>query len=175
VNSANDLGIVSGDHLDAFPSLVSVFQSQFEVPRMILIRGKAVGRKKPLFSDWSFPIPPDWSDAGGVTLRMLIERIVRLQVQAFQDRQADAQVLRALTARQIDAAAETGKVAMGQSDVAPQTVDVDEAIGNALLAFEDGLYLVVLDEVEQQDLDREIHLRDDSQIVFLRLTLLAGG
>ncbi len=142
---------------------------------MVRVHGKSLGRKKPLFADWSFPLPPEWSDAGGITLRMLIERIVRRQVEAFQQRQEDATVLRALTSRQIDAAAETGRITMGESEVGRQAIDVDSAIGNAFQAFEDGIYLVVLDDVEQKVLDREIHLNDDSRVTFIRLTLLAGG
>ncbi|MBS0203265.1 MAG: hypothetical protein JSS49_10230 [Planctomycetes bacterium] len=142
---------------------------------MVKISGKALGRKKPLFADWSFPLPPDWSDGGGITLRMLIERIVRQQVAAFQQRQVDATVLRALTSRQIESAAETGRITMGESEVGQQPVDVEAAIGNAILAFEDGIYLVVVDDIEQKELDREIHLTADSRVTFLRLTLLAGG
>ena len=110
---------------------------------MVSISGKALGRKKPLFADWSFPIPPEWSESGGITLRMLIDRIVRQQVAAFRERQADAQVLRALTSQQIDAAAETGRITMGESEVGRQEIDVESAIGNAFQAFEDGIYLVV--------------------------------
>lgn len=142
---------------------------------MLTIQGKVLGRKRPLFSDWSFEPPLAWSGEGGVTLRMLIEKIVRQQVAEFQSRQADAQVLRALTARQIENAAEQGKVTMGESDVGLQQIDVDDAIGNACQAFEDGIYLVVIDEQEQKDLEREIHLQPASRVTFLRLTLLAGG
>lgn len=106
---------------------------------------------------------------------MLIERVVRQQVEAFQQRQADAQVLRVLTSREIAEAAETGRIQMGDRAFGPQNVDADAAVGTALQAFVDGLYLVVIDETEQTDLDREVHLQEDSQIVFLRLTLLAGG
>lgn len=142
---------------------------------MPVISGRALGQKRPLFADWSIPVPPRSRDEGGLTLRRLIERIVVEQVAAFQQRQADNQVLRTLTSRQIDAAAERGKITMGQSDVGVQDVDEEAAIGAALQAFEDGLYLVVIDDVEQKQLDGEVHLTDESRITFLRLTLLAGG
>jgi hypothetical protein len=108
-------------------------------------------------------------------LRTLIERIVREQVTAFRQRQADNKMLRALTERQIDQAVERGKVVMGASDIPVQAVDEEAAIGAAWQAFEDGLYLVVIDEVEQKQLDAEVHLAEESRITFLRLTLLAGG
>lgn len=142
---------------------------------MPIISGKALGRKKPLFADWSFPLPPELSQEGRFTLRMLIEQIVRQQVAAFQERQADAQVLRVLSSAQIDAAAETGRIMMGQTEVGRQEINLEAAVGNAWQAFEDGIFLVVLDDIEQKDLDCEIHLNPESRVTFLRLTLLAGG
>lgn len=141
---------------------------------MLTIQGKALGRKKPLFADWSVPFPPEFTD-GGVTLRDVITSIVRSEVEAFRKRQSDRQFLKALTAAEIDVAAQSGKIVMGESEVPRQEVDPDFAIGTALQAFEDGLYLVIVDDEEQRDLDRQIYLQDDSRITFVRLTLLAGG
>jgi hypothetical protein len=141
---------------------------------MLTIRGKALGRKKPLFADWSIPFPPELGD-GGKTLREVIECLVRREVEAFQQRQSERQFVRALTAREVDAGAAAGKIAMGASEVAPQDVDVDAAVGTALEAFEDGLFLVVVDGQEERELDRQVYIGPDSQITFIRLTLLAGG
>jgi hypothetical protein len=44
-----------------------------------------------------------------------------------------------------------------------------------LQAFEDGLYLVVLDGQEQRSLDAQLFLQPDSRVAFVRLTMLAGG
>ena len=142
---------------------------------MPVVSGRALGRRKPLFTDWSIPVPPQPRGEGGLTLRRLIERIVVEQVTAFRQRQADDQMLRALTSQQIDESAERGKITIGQSAVGVQEVDEESAIGAAWQAFEDGLYLVMIDEVEQKQLDGEVRLSDDSRITFLRLTLLAGG
>ena len=57
---------------------------------MLTITGKVVGRKKPLFADWSVPFPPDLREGGeGPTLRDLITRIVHAEVDAFRQRQED--------------------------------------------------------------------------------------
>jgi hypothetical protein len=141
----------------------------------LTISGKAIGARRPLFADWSVPLPPDWDDEGGQTLRDLIGCVVRAEVRAFRERQAERQVFRALTAREIAAGAEKGKIEMGGSDVAPQAVDEDDAVAVACQAFEDGIYLVVIDGEDQREIDREIHLRPDSHVTFVRLTLLAGG
>lgn len=141
----------------------------------LTISGKAIGSRKPLFADWSIPFPPEWRDEGGLTLRDLIGRVVRGEVQAFRQRQDERRVFRALTAHQIAEAAEKGKVEAGGSDVPPQPVDDDEAVATACQAFEDGLFLVVIDGEDHREIDREIHVQPDSHIAFVRLTLLAGG
>jgi hypothetical protein len=141
---------------------------------MITISGKALGRKKPLFADWSIPLPPDLGDGGALTLRDLIERIVRAEVEAFKERQQERQLLRALTAADVEKGVARGKIESGGSEV-KQEVDAEEAVGTALQAFEDGLYLVILDGQEQRQLDQQVFLKPDSQVAFVRLTMLAGG
>jgi hypothetical protein len=142
---------------------------------MITISGKSVGRKQPLFADWSIPFPPDLREGGGrLTLRDLITRVVRAEVEAFRQRQDERQFLRALTARQVEEGAARGKVDMGGRKL-KQQVDGEEAVAAALQAFEDGIYLVVLDGEQQSELDREIHMQPDSRVTFVRLVMLAGG
>jgi ribosomal protein S9 len=143
----------------------------------MLISTKTLGSKKPLFADFSVPLPPGWDDDGGdggKTLRDLIEEVVRHEVDAFKKRQADRQFLRALTAAEIEKSVDQGKVEMGGSDVQPQNVDVDDAIASALVAFEDGLYLVIVDEKQYKDLDEAVFLTADSRLTFVRLTMLSG-
>jgi hypothetical protein len=142
---------------------------------VVTISGKAIGARRPLFADWSIPFPPEWSDAGGVTLRDLISRVVRAEVKAFRERQAERKVFKALTARQIEQGVARGKIEAGGSEVGEQSVDEEQAIGVACQAFEDGLFLVVIDGEEHRELDREIHVGPDSRVTFVRLTLLAGG
>lgn len=141
---------------------------------MLTISGKALGRKKPLFDDFAIPFPPDLGEGGAVTLRDLIARVVRGEVEAFKQRQEERRLLRALTSTEIAEGAARGKVEMGGRDL-KQKVDVDEAVGTALEAFEDGLYLVAVDGQEQRSLDSQVFLKDDSRVAFVRLTMLAGG
>jgi hypothetical protein len=141
---------------------------------VLTISGKALGRKRPLFADFSIPLPPELGDGGALTLRELIERVVRAEVDAFNQRRQERRLVRALTAREIDAGVDKGKVDMGGRE-SRQPADADEAVGTALEAFEDGLYLVVVDGVEQRDLDGQVFLNPDSRVAFVRLTMLAGG
>jgi len=137
---------------------------------------KTIGRKDPVVPDWQIPLPPDWTDPGGepVTLRALIDRTVREEVAAFRKRQEERKVARFLTAGEIAEGAKKGKIDMGGRDL-EQEVDEDISVGVALQAFEDGLYLVLIDGEEIKDLDQQIYLIDDSEITYIRLTMLAGG
>lgn len=54
-------------------------------------------------------------------------------------------------------------------------VGLTEGIENALLAFEDGLFVIFINEREIKALDDTIYLSDESEIVFLKLTFLTGG
>lgn len=142
---------------------------------MLTISGKALGRKKPLFADFSVAPPPGIRGDDGITLRQLIEHVVREEVAAFKRRQHDRLALRVLSAREIVEGAERGKIDSGSSEIEPQEVDAEDAVGTALEAFEDGLYLVVIDGRDYRELDRQVFLEPESRITFIRLTLLAGG
>jgi hypothetical protein len=141
---------------------------------MLTISGKALGKKKPLFADFSIPFPPDLGDGGALTLRDLLDRVVRAEVAAFGQRQEERRLVRALSSGEIEKGAVRGKIDAGGRDL-KQAVDPDAAVATALEAFEDGLYLVVVDGQEQRDLDAQVFLRPDSRVAFVRLVMLAGG
>src|SRR2546421_933387 len=117
---------------------------------MITISGKTLGKKKPLFADWSIPFPPDLGEGGSLTLRDLISRVVREEVKAFQQRQQERQLLKALTAADVEKGVVKGKITSGGQEFSQQ-VDAEEAVGTALQAFEDGLYLVIIDGEEKRE------------------------
>jgi hypothetical protein len=141
----------------------------------LTISARAVGKRKPLVPDWQVPWPPEEHDSGEpLTLRQLITRIVLQEVQAFQQRQQRGQFVRILTEKEIGDGLTKGRVDPGGRNLW-QTVRSEDAVAAALLAFEDGLYLVILDGEEQRELDRQIFLQANSHLVFVRLVMLAGG
>lgn len=145
----------------------------------ITVSAKALGQRKKLLDDWVVPVPPEFVPDGergdsGTTLRDLITHLVHQEVQAFYDCQAERRLLRVLSSKQIEQEAEQGKVNPGGSDL-NQKVDVDAAVATALVAFEDGMYLVAIDQRQYEDLDAIVFLHPDSQVAFIRLTFLAGG
>ncbi len=141
----------------------------------VTISTRALGQRKRLLDDWSIPLPPEFSEGGEPqTLRDLIARIVRQEVRQFKDRQKRKRMVQVLSAREIEAGAARGKVDSGGRDW-DQKVDEEEAVRVALEAFEDGLYVVIIDGREYRDLDAQVFLQPESRITFLRLIMLAGG
>lgn len=141
---------------------------------MPTLEARALGRRRPLVSPWTVPLPPLPREGSSLTLRDLIEAAVRGEVRAFRERAEARAFLRALSAPEIEAGIVRGMVDPGGRDVAAE-VDEEEAIRVALRAFEDGMYLVVIDDVERHSLMDTIEVRDDSRVIFLRLTFLAGA
>lgn len=139
------------------------------------VNARALGRRSPLLPDWSVPFPPELGDGGPVRLRELIAQIVRNEVTAFIDRQHRQRFIQVLSESQVDQAVSRGAIRSSGSEVPDQPVDSNAAISTAIQAFEDGLFLIILDGEEQRALEREVFIKPGCRITFLRLTLLAGG
>lgn len=143
---------------------------------MVILEARALGRSKPLIPEWSTPLPPlpEREGSGDLTLRTLLERIVRAQVAAYDARQEAQQFVHVLTQREIERGASQGRIdSGGRERSAP--VDVEQAIAVALSAFEDRMYLVLIDGQEQKDLDATVRIEESSRVMFVRLTFLAGA
>ena len=142
---------------------------------IILVDGKTIGQKRPLFTDWHVELPPNRETNGGrLKLRDLISSIVVKELDAFKNRQEERKLARVMSRQEVAQGVERGKVDPGERDL-EQSVDKEDAIAVALQAFEDGLYFVFIDEVQQTNLDSEVFLKTNSKVVFLRLTALVGG
>ena len=145
---------------------------------MLTIKGKAIGRRRPIFEDFSIPPPDDRGDGGPFRLRDLIGHVTRVEVAAFEERREARRLDRVLTPEQIDEGAARGKISAEGRDPKlgpPPRIDVESAVAVALEAFVDGLYLVAIDGLEYRDLDAIVRLDPDSRVTFIRLTFLAGA
>lgn len=120
------------------------------------------------------PPPIEIGDGGEPTLRKIIEHIVHSEVSKFDRRQEQLRFDRVLSPSQIHRGVDLGKVDPGIKNHL-QSVNVEEAVGAALMGFIDGLYLVIIDEIERKCLDEIIRLSPTSHITFIRLVFLAGA
>lgn len=154
------------------PSAGNTAGSRYPSP-MPLLEARALGRKRALVPSRSFDLPAAEGDAP-LPLRDLIDVVVRSEVEAYVERAQARLFVRCLTEAEIAEGAEAGKVDAGGREVTTE-VDADAAVRTALQAFEDGLYLVLVDGEECADLDGPVALTDASSVAFVRLTFLAGA
>jgi len=134
---------------------------------MITITGRLIGMQKPLFEPWSIAIEPYLDGNDDWTLSELIEMVILEASTVFKDPPHDPAFLQSVNA--LLAIQTTDAASAIPTDQASMESQVGEAIGNALQAFEDDVYLVVLDSEDVMDLEDEIELRPDSQVTFVRL------
>jgi hypothetical protein len=140
----------------------------------VIVTGRAVGSRRPLFADWSVPLPPRDDGDGGLTLRDVIALVVRADLEAYSKRREARRLDRVLTQRDIERGEAQGRIAPEARETgAPPPVE--EAISAAWLAFEDGMYLVAIDGQEYRSLDAQVFVTPDTRITFIRLVFLAGA
>ncbi|MGO4532686.1 hypothetical protein AB4Z30_26685 [Paenibacillus sp. 2TAF8] len=129
---------------------------------------KSLGKRKPALAKQAVELPETTR-----TLRLLIENMVEQQVQSFRERKDAAAMLVYLMPEEIDAQGAKGKVGFGtvHGEGIPNLGEAKEA---AILAYEDGLYKVFLNDEELAELDEEISIKDGAYVTFIRFTMLAG-
>ncbi|ADV50452.1 hypothetical protein Celal_3178 [Cellulophaga algicola DSM 14237] len=107
-------------------------------------------------------------------LEDLLIACVKKQVEAFNKKRLEVNVVGFLSPAEIQNQAESGKVDFG--DLANKDLAVvQEAIDNVILAFKDGLFVVFVDGDEVTHLEAPLKLTDESVVAFIRMTFLVGS
>lgn len=140
----------------------------------ITVELKVIGQKRPVFTDYRLPLPPEVNVSEGITLRDLITHIVLQEVETFRQRKAERRLAQVLSPQLIEHSAAQGKIESGEREL-EQDVNDDESVGVALQAFEDGIYFVFVDDVQRESLNQTVFVGENSRIMFVRLVALAGG
>ena len=135
----------------------------------IYVRVKTLGKKKDILVPTEYVVP-----AGIVSLRMLLTAIVEQEVDAYNQKDMDVQMLPFLTQEQLDNQAATGKVSFGRI-YSDKKADAPKAVANAIQCWEDGLVRVFQNDTELTTLDDPIEIRENDVFTFIRLTFLAGS
>jgi hypothetical protein len=140
--------------------------------RVLTFEWKTTGRRERLPS---FGVPlPDGATDGGLTLRQLIALAVREELAAFSERRVERTFAQVLTEQRLAAGLAAGRIDSGQRHTAPPP-SPDVAVGTAIEAFEDGLFLVLVDGRQETELDAQVLVAADSTVTFVRLVALSGG
>jgi hypothetical protein len=141
----------------------------------LTVSATTFARRKPLVPAYGIPVEPLRNTGGEpLTLRTLITRIVLDEFAAYRTRTHERRLARVLCARAIETRLSSGKVDPGGREMKLEMSE-DDAVATALQAFEDGLYLVILDGVEKRDIDEQVAVGAESTLVFVRLVMLAGA
>ncbi len=106
------------------------------------------------------------------TVEMLITEAVRTCVQDYNARlrMTEAQPL---SDEAIEQMQEVGKIAFG-INYGGKEANLSKAQETAHQAFADGLYKIFIDDVCVEDAMQEIALTEETQVTFIRLTMLSG-
>ncbi|MDE7318258.1 MAG: hypothetical protein K2N46_00835 [Lachnospiraceae bacterium] len=134
----------------------------------IYIQMKAAGKRKPVLDHVPYELPDHVS-----TLRGLLTELVRIEVERYNEKGTDVQVVPYLTKEEIGDQAEAGKVGFGRI-YSEKRADVAKASENALQCFEDGLVRVFQNDQELQQLDLPVQIQEGDSFTLIRLTFLAG-
>lgn len=136
----------------------------------LTVRAKVVGRRNrslvPLELDLRGPF---------ATVLGLLSAIVQTEVESFRKRKEEATYFRLLTESEIQDGLESGKIVSGNQQPDERVPGVEQAIETAVSAFHDGLYYMFLNDVQVEDLNEDISQKEVHDVLFVRLTPLAGG
>ncbi|AIZ42318.1 hypothetical protein [Cellulophaga baltica] len=133
----------------------------------LTIQLKRLGKKKVKQFPLTFESTPK-------TLKELLEACVKNQVEAFNKKRLEVNVVGFLSPTDIQEQAESGKVDFGELTNKDLAV-VQEAIDNVMVAFKDGLFVVFVDGDEITTIEAPLTLTDESVIAFIRMTFLVGS
>lgn len=134
----------------------------------IYICMKVVGKRRPVLDHVPYELPDTIS-----TLRDFLTELVRQEVEKYNSKGTDKQMISFLTKEEIEEQADVGKVGFGRI-YSDKKADVEKAVENALQCYKDGLVRVFQNEKELEDLDGKTEIRDGDCFTLIRLTFLAG-
>lgn len=140
----------------------------------ISISVKQLGKKHPLLQEKNIALA---IENPVITTQKLIESIVDHQVQLFRASSfefEDEDKIHLPKENYLPILTDTGKVGFG-AVYNHNKVDLAKAQENAIVAFEDGLYAVFYGEDQLETLSEEIDLSQNKNLMFIRLTFLAGS
>jgi hypothetical protein len=138
---------------------------------VISVVEKTFGSKVPSFEPFSFDPGSEGSDGEVFRVRHLISKLVTESVRDFRLRERE-NPLKVLTTEDIAAGLKKGRIGRAREEA--QKVDLDLAIGHALQAFEDGIYLIFVDDEEKKSLEEPVSLGPETQVTLIRVTALSG-
>ena len=106
------------------------------------------------------------------TTKDLITELVKINVEKFNKKIDDKDILSIMNNEYIAEAARSVKI--GDEVHGDKKANLEKALDTAYLAFEDGLYCIFINDEQTEKLDDSLNLKDGDILTFIRLTMLAG-
>ena len=132
----------------------------------IIINVKGLSRKKVIHQE-----ELELKDKISTTKDLIIE-LVKINVEKFNKKIDDKDILSIMTNEYIAETARAGKI--GDEVHGDKKANLEKALDTAYLSFEDGLYCIFINNKQSEKLDDSLNLKDGDIITFIRLTMLAG-
>ncbi|MEX6520439.1 hypothetical protein AB6N29_10875 [Fusobacterium animalis] len=132
----------------------------------IIINVKGLSRKKVIYQE-EVELKNKIS-----TTKDLITELVKINVEKFNKKIDERDILSIMTNENIAKAAKIGKI--GDEVHGDKKANLEKALDTAYLAFEDGLYCIFINDEQTEKLDDSLNLKDGDILTLIRLTMLAG-
>ncbi|MBP3953085.1 hypothetical protein [Bacillus suaedae] len=131
---------------------------------------KSLAKRKNFITKQSYPL-----QAKPNSLRELIIEVVTQNVKQFNEKASNPElrIVNYLSTTDIEQQVRVGKVGF-QTIYNESQADLNKAIETSIQAFEDGLYRVFINDEKAEQLDTPLEIPEDSEVVFIRLTMLTG-
>lgn len=134
----------------------------------IFVNVKQIGKRKNKIDKKKYEISEKIT-----TVKELLTEFVTINVNEFNNGFTENDIVPYLTDEKINDLSDAGKISFGV-DYNEQKQDLEKAIENALQSYEDGIYRVFVNDEEMREIDCEINLKENDELTFVRLTMLAG-
>ena len=132
----------------------------------IIINVKGLSRKKVIYQE-EVELKNKIS-----TTKDLITELVKINVEKFNKKIDEKDILSIMTNENIAKATRIGKI--GDEVHGDKKANLKKALDTAYLAFEDGLYCIFINDEQTEKLDDSLNLKDGDILTLIRLTMLAG-
>ncbi|CDA08093.1 hypothetical protein ACDQ58_04420 [Fusobacterium animalis] len=129
----------------------------------IIINVKGLSRKKVIYQE-EVELKNKIS-----TTKDLITELVKINVEKFNKKIDERDILSIMTNENIAKAARIGDEVHGD-----KKANLEKALDTAYLAFEDRLYCIFINDEQTEKLDDSLNLKDGDILTLIRLTMLAG-
>ena len=134
----------------------------------IFVNVKQIGKRKNKIDKKKYEISEKIT-----TVKELLTEFVTINVNEFNNGFTENDIVPYLTDKKINDLSDAGKISFGV-DYNEQKQDLEKAIENALQSYEDGIYRIFVNDAEVGEIDCEINLKENDELTFVRLTMLAG-